>query len=37
MGYIALVGEYDSTLRPHATGIAIQHSSAVLGTAIKGK
>src|SRR5262245_34995358 len=38
MSYIALLGEYDSTFTPHvATGIAIRHSSAVLGTAIKGE
>ena len=38
MRYIALVGEYDSTFAPHvATGIAIRHSSDVLGTAIKGE
>ena len=38
MSYIALLGEYDSTFSPHvATGIAIRHSSAVLGTAIKGE
>jgi CTP synthase (UTP-ammonia lyase) len=36
--YIAILGEYDSTFTPHvATGIAIRHSSAVLGTAIKGE
>lgn len=38
MSYIALLGEYDSTFKPHvATGIAIRHSNAVLGTAIKGE
>ena len=38
MRYIALVGEYDSTFAPHvATGLAIQHSSAVLGKAITGE
>ena len=38
MSYIALLGEYDSTFTPHvATAIAIRHSSAVLGTAIKGE
>jgi CTP synthase (UTP-ammonia lyase) len=38
MSYIALLGEYDSTFSPHvATEIAIRHSSAVLGTAIKGE
>ena len=38
MSYIALLGEYYSTFTPHvATGIAIQHSSAILGTAIKGE
>jgi len=38
MSYIALLGEYDSTFTPHvATGTAIRHSSAVLGTAIKGE
>ena len=38
MRYIALLGEYDSTFTPHvASGIAIRHSSALLGTAIKGE
>jgi len=38
MSCIALLGEYDSTFTPHvATEIAIQHSSAVLGTAVKGE
>ena len=38
MSYIAILGEYASTFTPHvATGIAIRHSSAVLGTAIKGE
>lgn len=35
MRYIALLGEYSSTFAPHvATEIAIQHSSALLGTPI---
>lgn len=38
MRYIALLGEYTSTFKPHvATEIAIRHSSAVLSTAIKGE
>src|ERR1044072_3139882 len=38
MRYIALIGEYSSTFKPHvATEIAIEHSSAVLSTAIKGE
>ncbi|MGH9908627.1 MAG: CTP synthase C-terminal region-related (seleno)protein [Pyrinomonadaceae bacterium] len=38
MNFIALLGEYDSTFTPHvATGVAIQHSSVLLGTAIKGE
>ena len=36
MGYIALLGEHESSFTPHvATGIATRHSSAILGTAIK--
>jgi len=38
MRYIALLGEYDSTFRPHvATGIAIRHASAALRMAITGE
>jgi len=38
MKYIAILGEYTPTFVPHvATEIAIRHSSAVLGTAIKGE
>ena len=38
MSYIALLGEYDSTFKPHvATAIAIRHSSALLRIAIKGE
>ncbi|HKO44917.1 MAG TPA: gamma-glutamyl-gamma-aminobutyrate hydrolase family protein [Pyrinomonadaceae bacterium] len=38
MSDIAILGEYDSAFTPHvATGIAIGHSSAALGTAIKGE
>lgn len=38
MRYIALLGEYTSTFKPHvATEIAIRHSSGDLSTAIKGE
>ncbi len=38
MRYIALLGEYTSTFKPHvATEIAIRHSSAVLSTATKAE
>jgi CTP synthase (UTP-ammonia lyase) len=38
MRYIALLGEYTSTFKPHvATEIALRHSSALLGIAIKGE
>ena len=38
MKYIALLGELTPTFKPHiATEVALQHSSAVLSTEMKGE